>query len=309
MTFNFTLADLSTSARWIVVYRAGPTGFSRFLLRGGRRGEPLVIRRTSPRQSLLPATGFTPLKIPADEHLGLYLLCNYFPTRPPAFSLPFLSPFFFSMIIPRHASPGNSVPSLPRVTSNLLLIGSFKPHCFRLIRLRVFPCRAEIGRCFFVLLSVCLPSTVYWIAENFAVAFDFFGTKAFPGRREFPRVFDFDAASFVIKTFPKTWREESSEREERGGEKKKNSLHRGNIFPHSIKFHPIFPLITRTRKRENDCNRCKSSLLAYVSIIFSFGSIIIRLILKAFCSLNCKRFSKFLLSLPLMGKPIRDFAS
>lgn len=172
MTFN-SILDLTfprVEARWIITYRSSPTGFSRFLLRGGRRSLLSFAEHLSARQSLLLATGeldSTLFQIPTDEH-GLYLLCNYFPTRPRQhssrlFSPPFLLPLPFSTVIPRHvsnkshenASPGNessnSVPSFLHVSPNFLLIGSFKPHCFPLIRPRVFSCREEIGqRAFFL---------------------------------------------------------------------------------------------------------------------------------------------------------------
>lgn len=180
MTFN-SILDLTfprVEARWIITYRSSPTGFSRFLLRGGR---PLVIRRTSLGSAISSSrhwrTGSTLFQIPTDEH-GLYLLCNYFPTRPRQhssrlFSPPFLLPLPFSTVIPRHvsnkshenASPGNessnSVPSFLHVSPNFLLIGSFKPHCFPLIRPRVFSCREEIGQRAFFLSEhhVFLPSS------------------------------------------------------------------------------------------------------------------------------------------------------
>lgn len=94
MTFN-SILDLTfprVEARWIITYRSSPTGFSRFLLRGGR---PLVIRRTSLGSAISSSrhwrTGSTLFQIPTDEH-GLYLLCNYFPTRPRQHSSRLFSP-------------------------------------------------------------------------------------------------------------------------------------------------------------------------------------------------------------------------
>ena len=59
MTFN-SILDLTfprVEARWIITYRSSPTGFSRFLLRGGRRSLLSFAEHLSARQSLLLATG------------------------------------------------------------------------------------------------------------------------------------------------------------------------------------------------------------------------------------------------------------
>lgn len=59
MTFN-SILDLTfprVEARWIITYCSSPTGFSRFLLRGGRRSLLSFAEHLSARQSLLLATG------------------------------------------------------------------------------------------------------------------------------------------------------------------------------------------------------------------------------------------------------------
>lgn len=170
MTFN-SILDLTTSGSTLDHNLSFESNRVLAFPSSRWKAKPLVIRRTSLGSAISSSrhwrTGSTLFQIPTDEH-GLYLLCNYFPTRPRQhssrlFSPPFLLPLPFSTVIPRHvsnkshenASPGNessnSVPSFLHVSPNFLLIGSFKPHCFRLIRPRVFSCREEIGqRAFFL---------------------------------------------------------------------------------------------------------------------------------------------------------------
>lgn len=66
----------------IVAYRSGPTGFSRFLLRGGgRRGAACHSQNIARLGNLFFSSPLDPPS-PRFRPTSLHLLCNYFPTRP-----------------------------------------------------------------------------------------------------------------------------------------------------------------------------------------------------------------------------------
>ena len=150
----------------------------------------------------------------------------------------------------------------------------------------MFPCREEIGnRGFFEDHELLRVLDHY--GDFRPSRFIFSLQKPFRGRKKAYRVtenfaglFDFRCSIYKKNSFQKL------EQRERERERERDTLGRGNIFPHSIKFHPIFPLITTTAKRGWPQSRKSSqsykSQLEYVSnrnyIFF------IRLILKAFPS-------------------------
>ena len=111
----------------------------------------------------------------------------------------------------------------------------------------------------------------YWITtETSALVVSFFrykslfeeGKKRTESLRISPVYSIFDAR-YIKKTLSKDLNRE------RERERERDTLGRGNIFPHSIKFHPIFPLITTTAKRGWPQSRKSSqsykSQLEYVS--------------------------------------------
>lgn len=110
MTFN-SILDLTfprVEARWIITYRSSPTGFSRFLLRGGRRSLLSFAEHLSARQSLLLATGeldppssrFQPTSTASIFSVITFRLVRV--NTPPAFFLPLPPPpHFFN----RHSAP------------------------------------------------------------------------------------------------------------------------------------------------------------------------------------------------------------
>lgn len=90
--------------------------------------------------------------------------------------------------------------------------------------------------------------------------------KPFRGRKKAYRVTEnFAVFDFRCSIYKKTLSKDLNRERER----EKDTLGRGNIFPHSIKFHPIFPLITTTAKRGWPQSRKSSqsykSQLEYVS--------------------------------------------